>query len=320
MSTAHLMARVHDVTTVAEGIRRFELHPAGPAGFPAWRAGAHIALHLAPGLTRSYSLCGDPADLRHYAIAVALEPQGRGGSRHLFERVSAGQTLAISAPANHFAMSEEPALSVFVAGGIGITPLWSMIQNLRGRSAPWVLHYAARSRAQAAFVNDIESFARHHGGTVVTHFSDNPARQRLDVDRVISTAPDSAHFYCCGPQRLIDAFEKAARGRSPAQVHVEHFRAEEPRGARHTFTVALARSGLRLQVPAGQTVLEVIEAAGVNVPWSCREGVCGACEVGVLDGTPEHHDHVLSAEERAQGRSLMVCCSGALSDELVLDL
>jgi tetrachlorobenzoquinone reductase len=320
MSLSRLKVRVHAVTNVAESIRRYELHPVGATTFPVWMAGAHIDLELLPGLTRSYSLCSDPDNLQHYAIAVALEPVGRGGSRYLFEKVNVGDTLTISVPVNNFAMSKDPGLSVFIAGGIGVTPIWSMVQSLRRGSTPWVLHYAARNRARAAFVGDIELFARQHGGTVCTYFSEDPLPCRLDLAQIFSAAPESAHFYCCGPLRLTDAFMGVARNRPQAQVHVEHFRGKMRRGVARTFSVVLARSGHQLLVPSGKTLLEVIESVGVSVPWSCREGVCGACELGVLAGTPDHHDHVLTDEERARGDRLLVCCSGALSPELVLDI
>jgi len=315
-----IQARVHHVAEIAKGIRSFEFRPVVPGAFPPSVAGAHIDLHLTPALTRSYSLCGTPGDDQAYRVAVALNPQGAGGSRHLFEAVAPGQLIEISTPANHFGFHHEAPFSVFVAGGIGITPLWSMIQGLRGRSAPWVLHYAARSRAQAAFHEEIESFARAHGGAMVFCPSDDPAPQRLDFPRIVAQAPVGAHFYCCGPKRMIDAFVAATANLPPEQVHIEHFEGVAPTGGDKAFTIELSRSGRCLTVPAGMSILEVVEAAGIEVPFSCREGICGACEVKVLGGAPDHQDLVLSPQERAQNGSLMICCSGSLSERLVLDL
>lgn len=305
---------------IAKGIRSYELRPVAPAVFPAATAGAHIDLHLTPNLTRSYSLCGSPGEVHAYRVAVALDPQGAGGSRHLFDTVEPGRLIDFSTPANRFVFHGEAPCSVFVAGGIGITPLWSMIQGLKGHSHPWTLHYAARSRAHAAFHDEIEGFARAHGGALVFHAGDDPARQRLDLPRTVAQAPAGAHFYCCGPKRMIDAFVAATAALPPAQVHIEHFGGQAAAGAGKAFTLELKRSGRCLTVPAGMGILDAIEAAGIEVPFSCREGVCGACEVKVLGGTPDHRDRVLSAQERARNDSLMVCCSGSLSDRLVLDL
>lgn len=305
---------------IAKGIRSYEFRPVVPDAFPPTVAGAHIDLHLMPTLTRSYSLCGNPGDAQAYRVAVALNPQGAGGSRYLFEAVAPGRLIEISTPANHFSFHREAPFSVFVAGGIGITPLWSMIQALKGRSAPWVLHYAARSRAHAAFHGEIESFARAHGGAMVFCSGDDPGRQRLDLPRIVAQAPLGAHFYCCGPKRMIDAFVAATANLPPEQVHIEHFEGVGAAGGDRAFTIELSRSGRCLTVPAGTSILDAVEAAGIEVAFSCREGICGACEVRVLRGTPDHRDLVLSAKERSKNESLMICCSGSLSDRLVLDL
>lgn len=320
MPPTRIKATVHRVRDIAKGIRSYELKPLEVDAFPVATAGAHIDLHLTPTLTRSYSLCGRPGETHAYQVAVALDPQGAGGSRHLFEEVVPGRLIEISTPANHFSFRDDAPCSVFVAGGIGITPLWSMIQGLKGRSVPWILYYAARSKAQAAFHDEIESFAREHGGTLVLSFGDDPERKRLDFQQIVAQAPPAAHFYCCGPKRMIDAFVASTSALPPDKVHVEYFEGIAATGGEKTFTIELARSGKCLTVPAGETILDVVEAAGIAVAYSCREGVCGACEVRVLSGTPDHKDLVLSAEERAKNHSMMVCCSGAVSDHLVLDL
>ncbi|QHE74888.1 PDR/VanB family oxidoreductase [Hydrogenophaga sp. PBL-H3] len=320
MPPTRFKATVHRVLEIAKGIRSYELTPCEVDTFPAATAGAHIDLHLTPTLTRSYSLCGRPGETLAYQVAVALDPHGSGGSRYLFDEVVPGRLLEISTTTNHFSFCDDAPFSVFVAGGIGITPLWSMIQGLKGRSARWILYYAARSKIHAAFLDEIESFAQEHGGTMVLSFGDDPARERWDFQQVVDRAPLAAHFYCCGPKRMIDAFVASTSALPPERVHVEYFEGIADKGGDKAFTVELAKSGKCLIVLPGETILEVVEAAGICVAHSCREGVCGACEVRVLSGTPDHKDLVLSVEEKAKNQSMMICCSGSASHHLVLDL
>lgn len=306
---------------VAQGVRAFVLRPADDAvPFDVAKPGAHVDLFLADGMVRSYSLYQPAENGDPYKIAVALEPEGRGGSRHMFSRVSAGSVLEISLPENHFPLEEEAANSVLVAGGIGVTPLLAMATRLARLGKAWTLYYAARTRAAAAFVVELERLASASGGQVIFSFGDDPHRQRLDLNQIFAQAPQGTHFYCCGPKRMIDGFLAAAGQRPSEFVHVEHFEGVAPTGAEKSFTVRLARCGKELTVPAGRTILEVVEEAGIAVAHACKEGVCAACEVRVIQGIPDHRDLVLSKKERAQNQSMMICCSGSITAELVLDL
>lgn len=318
----HLQAIVQRVDDLAQGVRAFEFAPATGSGpFPSAQAGAHIDLKLGNGLVRSYSLFEPASGDSPYRIAVALDEASRGGSRFLFDQVRVGQGIEISPPKNHFTLEEDVSHTVLVAGGIGITPLWAMVQRLESLGRSWSLHYAARRRDCAAFVDELERFAQASTlGVLFTSFGDDPQRQRIDLASVFANAPHGAHFYCCGPKRLIEDFVKHGESRPPEHVHVEHFEGVQPTGGDMSYTVRLVRSDKVLTVPAGKTILEVVESAGIEVAHACKEGVCAACEVRVIGGIPDHRDLVLSRKEKAQNQSMMICCSGALSPELVLDL
>ncbi len=320
MSSETLTASVHAICTEAQGVRSYELRPLVGASFPPVAAGAHLDLHLDDDLVRSYSVFGVPPRGHGYRIAVALDPASRGGSRHLFEKVTVGDQIVISAPRNHFPLVEKAPHSVFIAGGIGITPLWAMIQRLVELGRPWTLHYAARKAGAAAFAAEIHEAAEKSGGTVYWSFDDDANHVRLDLRRAVIEAPEGSHFYCCGPVSMLHSFQDATDGIPQERVHAEYFAGVASTGSARGFVVELARSGTLLTVPEGKTILEVLEGAGVSVPHACREGVCAACETPVVCGTPDHRDLVLSREEKASGKTMMICCSGSLSDKLVLDL
>lgn len=320
MVSNKLNVRVQRIDDLADGVRAFELVPVEGTELPAFTAGAHIDLHLPPDLVRSYSLYNNQDAASAYQVAVALDPNSRGGSRFLFEQVSAGQTIAISPPTNHFALVEDAPHTVLVAGGIGITPLWAMAQRLTRLGRPWTLHYAARRAATAAFREELAALAAAGHGQVHFSFGDDPQRRYIDLQQVFRDAPAGTHFYCCGPQKMIDGFLAAGQQRPSDTVHVEFFEGVAPTGADEAFTVELAKSGKTLQVPKGQTILEVVEQAGIQVAHACKEGVCAACEVRVIDGLPDHRDLVLSKQEKAENKSMMICCSGSLSSRLILDL
>ncbi|RJP67431.1 MAG: oxidoreductase [Comamonadaceae bacterium] len=306
---------------VAQGVRSFALRPASDsAEFEVAAAGSHVDLFLAQDLVRSYSLYLPAAKGDPYRIAVALDPRSRGGSRHMFAHVKVGDEIDISLPKNHFPLTEDASNTVMVAGGIGVTPLMAMATRLTRLGKPWTLHYAAQARTSAAFINELQELAYASGSSVHFSFGDDPDRQRIDLPKVFACAPLDTHFYCCGPKRMIDAFVAAGEQRPSRFVHVEHFGGVTPTGSDQSFTVRLARSGKVLTVPAGRTILEVVEQAGISVAHACKEGVCAACETRVIDGIPDHRDLVLSKKERGQNQSMMICCSGSVTAELVLDL
>ena len=322
-----LEVRVKAVTFEADGILSYDLRPAGsgtaPAFtgglLPAFTAGAHVDLYLPDGLVRSYSLA-NPQDERHrYVIAVQREPESRGGSRQLHQRLHAGDLVTIAPPRNNFPLAEDARHSILIAGGIGITPIWCMAQRLEALGRAFELYYCVRRRALAAFLDPVEAMAARRPGCVHVTF-DAEGDAMLDMAALAARAAPDAHLYCCGPLAMLDAFEAATAGHAPAFVHVEYFTAREVPATEGGFTVVLARSGARVEVPHGSTIIDALFKAGVDVPHSCLEGVCGTCETKVISGEPDHRDLVLTDAERAAGKTMMICCSGSKSDTLVLDL
>lgn len=324
MAANTLNALVYQLRHEAEGIVSVELRPLPPATAfaQAVEAGAHIDLHLAEGLSRSYSLT-NPGERQRYVVAVTRDAASRGGSRHVHELLRVGQTLAIGAPRNHFALDEAGARSVLVAGGIGITPIYAMLQRLAALGRPAHLVYCAASRERAAFVPEIEALAAASGGllTVDWHFK-RERGVRPALDALLVDQPAGTHFYCCGPLSLLDDFERACAQRDPAQVHLERFGAA-PLAAAQTpaagYCVELRRSGRSVQVAPGVALLDALIDAGLNPDYSCREGVCGACELKVISGDVDHRDLILTKQEQAANRSMMICVSGCRSGHLVLD-
>lgn len=315
-----LSVRVHAVRPEAEDILSFELRPESPADrLPAFTAGAHIDIHLPAGLVRPYSLLNDPAETHRYIVAVFKEPGSRGGSRHLHASVRAGDRLTIGVPRNNFELHQQAPHTVLIAGGIGITALWSMVQCLEARGESWELHYACRSPGRAALLDRIQAIDPA-GARVHLAWGDDPSHARLDIAAIVGAAPPGAHLYCCGPARMLSAFEAAAGGRPADTVHMEHFAPIQDAHTDGGFCVELARTGRTVDVKAGETILDALLDAGVIVPYSCGQGTCGCCEVKVLDGVPDHRDQILSEAERAGNASMFVCCSGARTSRLVLDL
>jgi vanillate O-demethylase ferredoxin subunit len=319
VSAGTLEVRLATVTPEAEGIALMELHPLGRGLLPAFSAGAHIDLLLANGLVRSYSLT-NPQDERHrYVIAVNRDASSRGGSQFIHERLAAGDTVRISVPRNNFRLVEDAPHVVLIAGGIGITPLWCMIQRLRALGRSWELHYCARTRERAAFLRELQSAGS--AGQVHFNFDHEPGGRMLDVPALVARASREAHLYCCGPAPLLSAFQEATRSRPAAQLHVEYFGSGSlPSAARGGFTVVLASSGEEIPVPAGNSILDTLLDRGLDLPHSCKEGVCGSCETRVLAGVPDHRDLVMSDEERVANCTMMICCSGSKTEKLVLDL
>lgn len=299
------------VTTEAEGIIGVRLTPVDGAMLPPWRPGAHVTLHLPNGLERQYSLCGDPAERDHFDIAVLRTPDSAGGSRWIHENATPGLTLIVDGPLHHFELIAANEY-LFLAGGIGITPIVSMIESLPDRR-PWRLVYLARSRAAAAFLDRLRSRYPDRVAFVETSAHDpGPALEAL-------LASSTATVYCCGPASLLARVESLV----PAErLHLERFRALERHSASsdHDTIVTLARSGRTIVVPPGANLLESLEQSGAAVGASCRTGVCGSCEVRVVEGRPEHLDSVLSDEEKDELGVMFPCVSRSHSPKLVLDL
>ncbi len=305
--------RVARIRPAARGTNLYDLVALdGP--LPPATPGAHVDVHLPGGLVRQYSLVSARV-AEGYTIGVKRDPASRGGSAWIHDRLREGDTLHIGPPRNNFPLAETDAPSVLIAGGIGITPLHSMIEALEGRGADWRLYYSCRSRDEAAFLERFETDPR-----VTLNFDAENGGRFLDLPGIVAAAAPGAHLYCCGPSPMLKAFEAATAGLPPAQVHVEYFTATQEAATEGGFTVVLARSGLELEVLPGQTILEVLRAHDMDVTTSCEQGVCGICETGVLEGEPDHRDEVLSDDERAAGDRMMICCSGCKGGRLVLDL
>ena len=307
--------RVEAVRREAQDVHSYELRRPDGAPLPPFQAGAHIDLHLPGGLVRSYSLTNAQTERHRYVVAVARDAGGRGGSRWVHERLHVGARLSVGPPCNHFPLHEDATHSVLIAGGIGITPLRAMQARLADLGRSWELHYACRSPARAAFADEWKAL-----GAPARLYLGGTTGGRLDIARTVQAAPAGAHFYCCGPQAMLQAFEEATAALPRERVHLERFAAQRAPVVQGGFVVALARSGRRFPVQAGATILDTLLAHGIDVPYSCMQGICGACETRVLDGQPEHRDSVLSEAERAANRTMMVCCSGARSPVLLLDL
>lgn len=318
--TDRLEVRVHAISYEARDIHSFDLRPLEGASLPPFTAGAHITVQLGNGTTRDYSLVNSQDECHRYVIAVALDHKG-SGSRWMFDTPLVGKTLMISAPRNNFVLAEGAPTTVLIAGGIGITPLRSMIHRLDALGRDWILHYGARDRASMAFRAELEAIGAAHPGRVRLNFDDE-AGQVLDLAVAVALAPDDAHLYCCGPSPMLEAFKQLVRFRDPKTVHLEYFSApvDTDRPATGAFTVTLARTGRTIPVPEGRSILDVLREHGIWVESSCEAGVCGTCEVAVLAGTPDHRDYVLTDDERQANKTMMICVSASLSESLTLDL
>lgn len=297
----------------ADGVLSLTLVDPEGGVLPEWSAGAHIDVGL-EDTVRQYSLCGDPADRTRYTIAVLREQLSRGGSEFIHDRVRPGDPVEVGGPRNHFALA--PAKEyLFIAGGIGITPIRAMIRQAEAEGASWRLVYGGRSQASMAFTKELEQY----GDRVLFHPQDTSGL--LDLDTLLGTPQPDTGVYCCGPAGLIDAVEERCAAWPEEALHVERFTAKDLSGLEnHPLTVRCARSDMELEVASSQSILDVLEGAGIGVANACREGVCGSCEIPVLRGVPEHRDSIRSGSDLDDVTSLAVCVSRCTGDELVLDI
>lgn len=314
-----LEMRVAAIRREAEGILGFDLVPVAGTGLPPFTAGAHIDVML-PGLpARQYSLCNAPQDAHCYQIAVLREPASRGGSRYLHEQVKVGDRLMISAPKNHFELAPTPGHSLLIAGGIGVTPILAMAEALAARGDAFTLHYCARSQDRMAFAGRLA--AAPYRDRVHVHLDDGPAQQRLQPDAVLASPRADDHLYICGPSGFLDWVKGAAltHGWPEDRIHTEYFSGTvDQRDSDCAFEIEIAGTGQLVTVAKGQTALDALLDAGIDVPNSCTEGVCGMCMTPVRAGTPDHRDQFLTAAERARNDCFMPCSSRALSGRLVI--
>ncbi|WP_260956056.1 PDR/VanB family oxidoreductase [Pseudomonas citri] len=309
---------VKSVTHEAKGILAYELRSRNDEDLPPFTAGAHIDLRMEAAPVRSYSLLNSPSDRSRYVIAISLNEKGRGGSIHIHKNLHCGDSLIITGPRNNFPLAEDAKHSVLIAGGIGITPIWSMAQRLTEIDAHWELHYGARSRDCAALLEVMENHP--YSRAIHTCYSEGEQAEFLDLKAIVARDDGHMHFYCCGPAVMLEAFKEATREVPAERVHFESFSAEHEASLEGGFVVELARSGKSIEVTPGQSILDALLGQGIEVMNSCREGICGACEVRVLEGTPDHRDSILSDSEKQAGKTMFVCCSGSQGNRLVLDL
>jgi vanillate monooxygenase ferredoxin subunit len=313
-----LTVRIATLRREAADIISLDLLDRDGRELPSFTAGSHIDVEILPDIVRQYSLMNDPAETARYSIAVLREPKSRGGSVAVHQNLKVGDALRISEPRNHFGLAAGARRSLLLAGGIGITPLYSMAHELSRKSGEFELHYCARSPGRAAFVGSMRKEA--WGDHVHWHFDDGPASQKLDLDLLSGPKADD-HLYVCGPPGFIEYILGAARERDwrPEHVHREYFAAAPVTAVpTESFSVQVASTGAVFEVPPGRTIVDVLAEGGVEIPTSCAEGVCGACVTKVLSGIPLHRDMVLSDDERAN--RLTPCCSRSRTPLLVLDL
>ncbi len=314
-SQSPIEARLDSIRYAARDTHLYEFSRTDGAMLPDAQPGAHIDLHLPNGLTRQYSLVIPRTSPKSYVLGIKRDPASRGGSRYIFDELRVGNRVKISHPRNNFPLAKAAAHSVLIAGGIGITPIWAMGQDLQRHGQSWELHYSCRSKLDMAFLEHFQNLP-----CARLHFDEEDDARLLDLNAIVSSAPNDAHLYCCGPLPMLNAFEAATINVPSERVHVEYFTPGEAPNLQGGFVVQLARSGRQFAIPAGKSILDVLREAGIDAASSCQEGICGTCETAVLSGVPDHRDGVLSDSERAANRTMMICCSGAKSDRLVLDI
>ncbi|MDZ5456848.1 PDR/VanB family oxidoreductase [Azohydromonas lata] len=310
--------RIARITDAAEGIRSFELVQHDGSELPPFTPGSHVKVQVPNGLLRKYSLCNDPAERHRYVITVKRDAQGQGGSMSLCDEAREGDTLPTSLPDNAFPLFEDAKRHIFIAGGIGITPILSMIRSFGELPpAPWKLYYLTRSAESTAFLDELN--APELKGKVVIHHDHGDPANSLDLWPVLERPAPGAHIYCCGPRGLMDAVRDMAGHWPSKNVHFESF---NEGGGMHPddkpFTVTVAKTGQHFEVPVGKTILSVLRDHGCTVPSSCESGTCGTCRTKLVSGEADHRDMVLMPEEMES--QIMICVSRAKGGELVIDL
>lgn len=306
---------VSDRQVLADGVIRLTFRPVEGGLLPEWHPGAHLDLQLAEDLVRQYSLCGTLGERDCYEVAVLREPRGRGGSAFAHDELKVGATLWVRGPRNHFELTPS-ARYLFLAGGIGITPIMPMVARADAEGSDWRLVYGGRSRASMAFV---EQLLEQYGERVSVHPQDEVGL--LPLDEILGAAPAEAPVYCCGPEALLGAVEERCADRPAGCLHVERFAPKEftDAGPDLAFEVEFAESGKVVRVPPDMSIVDAAQAAGIGIETSCREGTCGTCESVVLGGEPDHRDSILSADERSANDVMFPCVSRARTSKIVID-
>ncbi|MER8479258.1 Rieske 2Fe-2S domain-containing protein [Mesorhizobium sp. M1163] len=301
----------------ADGIAGFELRPIKGI-LPTFQPGAHIDVHMPSGEVRQYSITNGPGETDGFTIGVKLERDSKGGSKCMHETVREGDVLAISEPRNNFPLRRDAIKTLFVAGGIGITPLLAMAQALKNQDLTHELHYFAQGQEHLAFADRLKRL----GDALKPHLGLSPDQTGAELRQILTGYRDGMHLYICGPGPMLEAARKIAaeQGWPDSAVHFEYFKNTNKIDDSSSFEVALARSCVTLQVPAGKTILQVMRESGIDVPSSCEQGACGTCIATVIEGEPDHQDVYLNDDERKSGTKIMTCVSRAKSARLVLDI
>jgi vanillate O-demethylase ferredoxin subunit len=316
-----LEVKVLSKQSQAEGVVSFELASVGGQRLPAFTAGAHIDVHIPGGPVRQYSLFNAASETHRYCIGILRDPASRGGSRRMHDTVPEGEALIISEPRNHFPLEPGARRSLLFAGGIGVTPLLCMADQLSRDDADFVLHYCGRSLSRMAFLDLLKH--AHYSDRVHLHADDGPDDQRFDARQAIGAPDEATHLYVCGPTGYMEHVLTTARalGWPEERLHREYFAgATIDHSADDAFDVVLGRSGRVIRVEAEQSVAQALANAGVTVEVSCEQGVCGTCMTKVLEGRPDHRDMYLTDAERARNDCFLPCCSRSLAPRLTVDL
>ena len=312
-----LQLMVRSMTVESDGVLGLDLTSPDGSELASWEPGAHLDVELRDGLVRQYSLAGDPHDRHRYRLGVLREPSGRGGSEYVHSTLRPGDRVTVHGPRNHFRLEPADAY-VFVAGGVGITPILPMIAEAERAGADWILLYGGRTAASMAFTDELSKY----GDRVRLWPQDTHGL--LDLEAVLGEPRADTLVYCCGPEPLLAAVEGHCARWPAGALHTERFSApEQPRrdpADESAVEVVLAMSGRSVFVPADRPILDVLLDEGVEILSDCREGICGTCETKVLDGEVDHRDYVLTEAEKAGNTCMMLCVSRACGAKLVLDL
>lgn len=317
IGTSMMPLRVTRAEPIADGIHLFELRDPQGRELPEFTPGAHIKLRVPNGMMRKFSLSNDCAERDRYVLAVKREVNGRGGSISLINDAMVGAEILASLPINDFSLPPRATDFIFVAGGIGITPIMAMIRQLKSiESTKFKLIYCTRAPETTAFLDELS--APEFKGKVKIHHDKGEPNNSLDLWPIFQERKNQQHLYCCGPRALMEVVRDMTGHWPTASVHFEAFsEADTRKSDDKPFTVKLAKTGEVLEVPPSKTILEVLRERGHEAPSSCESGTCGTCRTGLLEGEADHRDLVLT--ERERGNNIMICVSRAKSQQIVID-
>lgn len=301
--------------TESDGVVSFSFASADGQELPLWTPGAHMDVTVTDGLTRQYSLCGETSDTQRWRIGVLREPKGRGGSEFMHENIQVGDTIRARGPRNNFDLVASDRY-LFIAGGIGITPILPMVRQVAAQGLPWTLLYGGRSRKSMAFLDELQQI---EGGELVLAPEDEVGL--LDLEAHLGTPSDNTSVYCCGPGPLLDVVEALCLEWPAGALQIERFApSSRPIASGEAFDVEVDQSDIKVHVPSHATMLEVLESAGCEIENSCRAGICGTCLVYVTEGEPEHHDDILTDEQRSSNSMMLPCVSRSKTASLTIQL